>query len=134
LNSDGNESWTNYITASSIFSSPANCIGDVDAKVGSSFVVGAHDGIVRKINCENGDIEWAEDVSATVFGAPFCTLASEVIVSTTAGKIVVLGCNNGRILAQIELNAEIYSSVIVSRNTIFVGCRDDRIYGIKIAR
>lgn len=133
LNSDGNESWTYDITASSIFSSPAICTGDVDSKVGSSFVVGAHDGIVRKISCESGAIEWAEDVSATVFGAPFCTLSSEVVVSTTAGKIVVLDCNNGNILAQIELNAEIYSSVIVSRNTIFVGCRDDRIYCMKIA-
>lgn len=135
LNSGGNGLWTNNITASSIFSSPALCSGDMDAEVGSSFVVGAHDGIVRKIGCESGAIVWAEDVSATVFGTPFCTSSSEVIVSTTAGKIVVLDCNNGRILAETELNAEIYSSVIVSRNTIFVGCRDDFIYCInKIAR
>ena len=130
LDSSGYEVWNKNETVSSIFSSPALCSDGIR----SSFVVGAHDGIVRKVVCESGAISWAENVSASIFGAPFCTLSSEVIVSTTAGKIVVLDDADGHILAEIGLNAEIYSSVVVSGNIIFVGCRDDRIYCIKFTR
>ena len=159
MSEDGQRLWTSSITTASVFSTPAlyppapalksaadsprsprlhsdsnSDSGDEIAgrrKQAPSFVVGAHDGKVRRIDFD-GSILWETDVGAAVFGAPFCISHAEggewVAASTTAGRVVLLRGGDGGLAASIELQGEIFSSVLVCSNKIYVGCRDDRIY------
>jgi hypothetical protein len=85
----------------------------------------------------------------------------EIVAATTAGDIYLIGCetvceSHGNdkadnqiicddlevssyrvkmdriVVDKIKLDGEIYSSPVVYRNVLYVGCRDDNIHAIKI--
>lgn len=132
------EKWK-LTTRRPMFSTPA-ILGD------SSIVVGSHDGILRCCNGKDGTILWEEDLEAVIFSSPLilnlnCNYGFDLslaVVATTAGDIFLVTLKDdhdgSRILHRIRLPGEIYSSPIAFQDdtnksiSIFVGCRDDRLY------
>jgi hypothetical protein len=54
-----------------------------------------------------------------------------VIACTTAGMVHVISMH-GQILAKKLLPAEIFSTPVAVNNSIYIGCRDDCVYGLQI--
>jgi outer membrane protein assembly factor BamB len=89
------------------------------------------------------------DMGAVIFASPYIASLNSIInnnnnnnnnisnehiiiVATTSGNILLVNSNNGEIITSYRLRGEIYSSPVVVGHTIYVGCRDDRLYSLKI--
>jgi acyl-CoA synthetase len=97
---------------------------------------------------------WTCELDSSVFSTPFLfpvVISSEVKVSgntletfhsekqavrylaaaaSTKGKIYVLDLDSGAVECACQLPGEVFSSPVVNRNNIYVGCRDNHIYSL----
>ena len=55
-----------------------------------------------------------------------------VIVCTTKGCICVLKMSNGELLTTFVLDGPVFSSPVVHGDSVYVGCRDNRLYRLKL--
>ena len=51
-----------------------------------------------------------------------------VTFATTTGILYVVGAEDGQVLYQTQMEGEVFSSPILYRNSLVVGCRDDNVY------
>ncbi|KAI6657419.1 Acyl-CoA synthetase family member 4 [Oopsacas minuta] len=121
-----------YDTNSPVFSSP--CI--LYYSQGTNILIGTYD---KRIVCLNtsGNVEWETSVESEMFSIPF------VLPSNHSKKIglIAAALNNGTILlldftglqlCSYKLPAEVYSSPVLVGDQLFVGCRDNNLYCLKI--
>lgn len=136
-----------------IFSSP-HLVSSAPPKV-SVILVGCHDGYLRGLNTLNGEIIWSTNLNSIVFSSPtsFNYSGSNItnegnnnventsvsstyaVVTTTAGRCILLETLSGEVKASIDLAGEVYSSPVTvvlrdSNALVFVGCRDDYLYAL----
>lgn len=81
-------------------------------------------------------------MGAVIFASPYIvpmdsilnTTTNEyiIVIATTSGNILLVNSIDGEILTSYRMRGEIYSSPVVVGNVIYVGCRDDRLYSLKI--
>lgn len=145
--------WTSYATRP-LFSTPV--ISD-DLKI---VLFGSHDGYLRKVSLDTGELLFEVDVGSVIYASPFLDVSSNIcIIATTSGDVLVVNLHsldpNLSIITKFRCSGithyiiiivnisiifidffiiigEIYSSPIIYSDMIFVGCRDDRLYSIKI--
>ena len=51
-----------------------------------------------------------------------------VAVASTKGTLYLVGANEGQVLCEMKMRNEIFSSPILYRNSLIIGCRDDNVY------
>ncbi|XP_038055131.1 beta-alanine-activating enzyme-like [Patiria miniata] len=56
-----------------------------------------------------------------------------VIVCSTQGSVVILDLGSGEVVTSCQLPGEVFSSPVVFRNCVVIGCRDDFVYCLEIA-
>ena len=66
-------------------------------------------------NVRNSEIDKTQSVAIATF-------------ATTTGIIYVVGAEDGQVLYKIQMEGEVFSSPILYRNSLVVGCRDDNVY------
>ncbi len=139
----GSPIWECLVATRPIFSSPCMLSNyevrtfTTSAKVDTAdiLVVGSHDGFVRIIDLANGSVIYEFNVGRVIFAAPIALVAHGtlvLIISTTAGDVLVLDVTRNCIISTIKLSGEIYSSPICYNNRIYLGCRDDHLYALKL--
>jgi acyl-CoA synthetase len=119
---------------------------------------GCHD---KKLYClESSEntvlLRWTCELDSSVFSTPFLfpvVISSEVKVSgntletfnsekqivkylaaaaSTKGKVYVLDLDSGAVECSYQLPGEVFSSPVVNRNNIYVGCRDNHVYSLAV--
>ena len=70
-----------------------------------------------------------------IFGSPFVCYLSEgsdpilcVVCATVGGGVFALDANSGSMLMRYELGDQLFGSLVVTRDGVFVPCRDDHLY------
>ena len=66
-------------------------------------------------NVSNSDTEKTQSVAIVTF-------------ATTTGILYVVGAEDGQVLYKTQMEGEVFSSPILYRNSLVVGCRDDNVY------
>lgn len=93
---------------------------------------GCHDNYVYCLSIINGpQILWKKNFDSPIFSTPFVSagpLLSVVVVCSTKGMVNLLDVSDGAVIANCKLPGEIFSSPVLERNFIVVGCRDDYVY------
>lgn len=126
------EVWCESRSATAFFSSA--CLVPADSAVeGETAVLGCHDGKLRRLRLETGEIVWECSLGVAVFASPFLLAGSaECAVATVAGDIVVASLATGQVRARLRLPAEVFSSPVCRDDNVYVGCRDDRLYCLQL--
>lgn len=124
--------WESYACPAPFFSSAAIW--------GSLALLGCHDGKLRCVCLQSGEILQEIAFQTALFASPFLYRTAEGEVraacASTAGDVfvVALGCDASApqfmtLCSTVRLPAEIFSSPVVGpAGDVFVGCRDDRLY------
>ena len=139
----GSPIWQRIVATRPIFSSPCMLSNyevrtfttSANVDTADILVVGSHDGFIRIVNVANGSVIYDYNVGCVIFAAPIALVAHGtlvIIISTTAGNVLVLDVTNTCIISTIKLSGEIYSSPICYSNRIYLGCRDDHLYALKL--
>ena len=139
----GSPIWQSIVATRPIFSSPY-MLSNYDVRTFTSanvdtadiLVVGSHDGFIRIVNVANGSVIYDYNVGCVIFAAPIAVVADDtlvLIISTTAGDVLALDVAKSCIISTIRLSGEIYSSPICHINRIYLGCRDDHLYALKLS-
>lgn len=126
--------WSAYATRP-IFSTP------VIAEELKIVLFGSHDGYLRTCSLETGELLFEVDMGSVIYASPFLNTQNNLaIIATTSGDVNIVDImpkddsHNSKILSKFRCSGEIYSSPVLYNDNIFVGCRDDRLYSIKIDR
>ena len=74
-------------------------------------------------NTTDGRIDTVADTdNAEVFSLPV------VIIASTTGTLYIVGAEDGQIFYKFQMKGEVFSSPILYRNSLVIGCRDDNVY------
>lgn len=131
--------WKVHISSSPIFSSPS-VVPHVDLADTSRMVIfGSHDGYLRCLTTLSGALQWELFLGSVVFSSPFCEHvclngATKIVcaAATAAGVFFLVDVRLGMILGKIDLNGEIYSSPVIFKNKVYIGCRNNNVYCLDI--
>lgn len=106
-----------------IFSTPvaANCC----------ILFGSHDNFLYCLDERTGVERWRAQFLTPVYSTPFVT--SFIACSNTSGNLRLLDFSNGRLLAETQLDGEVFSSPVVTGQYVVIGCRDDYVYCFQLA-
>ena len=77
--------------------------------------IGVKSNIADASNVSNSDMEKTQSVAIITF-------------ATTIGILYVVGAEDGQVLCKTQMEGEVFSSPILYRNSLVVGCRDDNVY------
>uniref|UniRef100_A0A673NI29 Beta-alanine-activating enzyme n=1 Tax=Sinocyclocheilus rhinocerous TaxID=307959 RepID=A0A673NI29_9TELE len=101
---------------------------------------GSHDGHLYCVNGDNGSLLWQFQTTGKVFSSPFVFdgdpwgLRTLVAVCSTDGKVWILDGETGTLKATSSLPGELFSSPVVWGHKIVVGCRNDYVYCLELAK
>lgn len=101
---------------------------------------GSHDGRVYCINGDNGSLLWQFLTTGKVFSTPFVFdgdpwgLRTLVAVCSTDGKVWILDGETGTLKATLSLPGELFSSPVVWGHKLVVGCCNDYVYCLELAK
>ena len=128
---DGVVLWS-YATSSPVFSSP--CI--LGTNRGVLILIGTYD---KSLLCldSSGELEWRTVIECEMYSIPFALPCNHykpggVIAAALNDGTVILLDITGTKLCSYKLPAEIYSSPVLAGDQLFVGCRDNKLYCLKI--
>lgn len=157
LDHAGNRTWK-LDTDGQIFSSPI-CMLENQEKDKEIIVCGSFS---QFIFCSfiNGNLKWKTNIHSKIYAAPcsstnfqesdvnsdqrineYSASATDshnqlddgfIAISSTDGNLQLLCVKCGFIICEYKLPGEVFSSPIVCREKIFLGCRDDKVYCLKI--
>ncbi|KAG8453774.1 hypothetical protein GDO86_000412 [Hymenochirus boettgeri] len=123
---EGEKIW-NFTTNGPIFSSP--CLSQL-----SNFIIfGSHDGFIYCCNIVGG-LVWKYKTSSRVYATPFVfphpsTFDCELLAAaSTDGNLYILDLQTGLLQIEYRLEGEIFSSPVVWRSNLVIGCRNDYVY------
>ena len=96
--------------------------------------------------CCHGRLVWCYDADSPIYATPFAFQASckyigsdppvdlpMVCFISSEGTIFIVSVADGTVLTSYKLPGEVFSSPVVRDCTMFVGCRDNYLYGLGIA-
>lgn len=82
---------------------------------------------------------WTVKLDSGISSSPFLFYVKQndeekilICVCSLKGFIYLVDSKNGDVIIKFKLDGEIFSSPIVWQNFIYVGCRDDNLYCLKI--
>ena len=87
-------------------------------------------GVRQKAFDQNNSVKSDTSEESNVSNSDIDKTQSVVIVTfaTTKGIIYVVGAEDGQVLCKTQMEGEVFSSPILYRNSLVVGCRDDNVY------
>lgn len=97
-------------------------------------VFGCHDGNLYSFHVNNFQpySHWTTALTSPAYSTP-CALTDKLILAASNnGKLYIVDSDNGNIIAHHSLPNEVFSSPTVYENYIFIGCRNDYLYSLKI--
>ncbi|KAM6963032.1 beta-alanine-activating enzyme [Aplochiton taeniatus] len=122
-----------YKTKGPVFSSP--CFTPNQQRV----VCGSHDGFVYCLDCADGSLVWCFQTTSRVYsspylfdGSPWGHRGSLVALASTDGTLWILDGESGTRKTSLSLPGELFSSPVVWKHFLVVGCRNDFVYCIKL--
>lgn len=134
INFDGDLLWK-FETEGHIFSS--FLFHQVNEE-GTKIFFGCHDKKLRCLNynyqIQSPNLQWSVELQSQIFGTPKKIVidSEEFLVScTTNGVINAIKLSDGSIAHSLNLPGEIFSSPVIHKNQLFVGCRDNYLYCIQ---
>ncbi|KAG7305456.1 hypothetical protein JYU34_009525 [Plutella xylostella] len=75
---------------------------------------------------------WSTDMPSQVFATP-CAINEDVFLAAASnGCLCVMEARSGAILLKYRLPNETFSSPVVYSNSVYIGCRDDNVYSLKL--
>ena len=143
VSKSGTLRWS-FQTSGAIFSSP--CCAP-SSKV-CNFVVGCHDKAVYCIS-NDGRLLWRTQLDSQLYSTPAVVPCSEysckgvndghcasagylVFICSTDGTLYMLNFANGAIVKKHTFSNEIFSSPVLVKNEVIVGCRDNNVYCLSL--
>ncbi|XP_067843232.1 beta-alanine-activating enzyme isoform X2 [Heptranchias perlo] len=134
FNHNGDQLWQ-FSTGGPIFSSP--CICSFSA-TNQKIICGSYDCFVYCLN-EDGDLAWKFETSQQVYAVPFvftnCDLHDETLVAviSTDGNLWILVAATGELVTSYSLPGEVFSSPVIWKKTLIVGCRNNYVYCLEMS-
>uniref|UniRef100_UPI00398F3746 beta-alanine-activating enzyme isoform X1 n=2 Tax=Pristiophorus japonicus TaxID=55135 RepID=UPI00398F3746 len=131
---NGDQFWQ-FSTGGPIFSSP--CIYSFSA-TNQKIICGSYDCFVYCLN-EDGDLVWKFETSNQVYAVPFvftnCDLNDRTLVAviSTDGNLWILVATTGELVTSYSLPGEVFSSPVVWKETLIVGCRNNYVYCLEMS-
>ena len=138
----GNLVWR-YKTQGPIFSSP--CISLMPDSY--CILIGSHDSAVQCLSSD-GDLIWKILLDAPVYSTPvdalipsqaekrvegIRTAAEDVVIAcSTKGTLYTLSRSSGSVIKASSFDKDIFSSPVVVKNTVIIGCRDNNVYSMQL--
>ncbi|EDO44475.1 predicted protein, partial [Nematostella vectensis] len=125
-------------TSGPIFSSPV--LARRRSLCQEAIVFGCHDSHVYCVSTR-GELEWSFKADSPIYSTPFInfistkrdTLEDElVLVASTRGTVYMLTLDTGCLLGSMALPGEVFSSPVIGRGAILIGCRDNYLYSLKV--
>lgn len=96
-------------------------------------LIGSHDGRVHFVRTEDGRVRWTSSrLDSEVYATPFTADGIVAYVCTVRGKLYALSVDDGSTLNVFSLPNDVFSSPVVVRGKLVVGCRDDHLYCINV--
>jgi len=95
---------------------------------------GCHDNTLYCLNEENGSLKWKINCDSQIYSSP-CMYDMFLISVSSNGIIFIVNINNGEIVLKkdvFNMKNSCFSSPIVYKNSLYIGCRDDYLYSIQI--
>lgn len=107
------------------------------SKSSYKILFGCYDKFVYCLEVKNDKprLKWKTLMESQIYSTPtLFTILDEtyVVCAATIGQICLLNLNTGLCICDFYLNGECFSSPIVCKNNIYVGCRDNNLYCIQI--
>ncbi|XP_041054843.1 beta-alanine-activating enzyme isoform X1 [Carcharodon carcharias] len=131
---NGDQLWQ-FSTGGPIFSSPCICnFAATDQKI----ICGSHDCFVYCLD-EDGNLVWKFETSKQVYSVPFvftnCDLDDRTLVAviSTDGNLWILAATTGELVASYSLPGEVFSSPVLWKKTLIVGCRNNYVYCLEMS-
>ena len=127
---DGIVLWS-YDTGTPVFSSP--CILYTNREF---ILIGTYDKSVLCLD-SSGSLVWETDIECEMYSIPFALSCNH----SKTGCVIAVALNNGMIilldstgtqLCRYKLPGDVYSSPVLAGDQLFVGCRDNKLYCLKI--
>ncbi|XP_033821595.2 beta-alanine-activating enzyme isoform X1 [Periophthalmus magnuspinnatus] len=122
-----------FLTQAPVFSSP--CLTPDLHQV----LCGSHDGYMYCLNISDGALVWRFETSGRVYSSPFVFGASalrsgETLVglASTDGTVWILDVKTGLKRASHTFPGELFSSPVVHKGSLVIGCRNDYVYCLKL--
>lgn len=120
-----------FLTKQPVFSSP--CLSSDHERV----MCGSHDGCLYCLHCSDGSLLWSFQTSGRVYSSP-CMFdvqgleGTVVGVASTDGTVWILDSLSGQKLVSHSLPGELFSSPVVWKDSLVIGCRNDYVYSLKL--
>jgi acyl-CoA synthetase len=127
---DGSILWT-LNTGKPVFSSPfISSLNNVNQNRVHVFI-GTHNNSVLCVDLNSGQIKWQFKTSSAVYSTPFVSSDDNIVIAAeTDGILHLINANDGKQLLSHKLNGQLFSSPIIHRSKLFIGCRDNHFYCI----
>lgn len=94
-------------------------------------------GLLVALNTTTGETVWEKKMSSYTWSSPCAVYASDgrayIVVCAATGTMFLLDATTGETLSQVGLGSTIEASPVVFENTVIVGTRGQRVFGIGIS-
>lgn len=138
LATDGSLVWS-FETDSPVYSSP--CVAQLNYGTNTSGFTNALSATTQvDVDCSSDKSTQNNTMHPLNYGSHYDSCNSStrnidcrtaVIACSTKGTVFVLSLDNGNVIAKLQLPGEVFSSPVVYRGCIYVGCRDNNLYCLR---
>uniref|UniRef100_T1IUS3 Carrier domain-containing protein n=1 Tax=Strigamia maritima TaxID=126957 RepID=T1IUS3_STRMM len=123
----GKQIWL-FSTIGSIFSSPI--------VIHKKFLMfGCHDSKLYCVLVETGHVHWILQMNSPIYASPFSLFNCSKersghvgVIACITGEIKLVSVINGSEIASYTLSGEIFSSPVILKDKLVIGCRDNFVY------
>ncbi|KAG8248869.1 hypothetical protein J6590_032442 [Homalodisca vitripennis] len=100
---------------------------------GNLVLFGCHDNNLYCLRCSEHAIEmlWRQDAGSAVYATPVRLGPHYLAFATTEGLVYTACLHSGKIITSIRLPKEIFSSPVIYRDSLIIGCRDNSVYCLR---
>lgn len=99
--------------------------------------IGNNTGKLVALNTATGETIWEKQMGTYTWSSPTAVYASDgnayIIICSAGGTMYLLDSKTGETLSQVNLGSTVESSPVVFENTVIIGTRGQRVFGIEIS-
>ena len=93
-------------------------------------------GMLVALDTKTGDVIWEEKMDNYTWSSPVALYTESgkgyVVICDSTGNVFLLEGKSGKALNKINIGSNIEASPAVFENTIVVGTRGQKVYGLKV--
>ncbi len=95
-----------------------------------------YNGVLLALDTKTGEIQWELSMSSYAWSSPNAFYTAEgkayVVICDSVGKVFLISGADGQILDTLSVGANVEASPAIYENTLVVGTRGQRVYGLRI--